>query len=55
MKELMRMRETAGIVDWWAIKSALAPIPHADDAATIRLKSRDFYWFSPVLRESLDG
>ncbi|PTW63030.1 FAD/FMN-containing dehydrogenase [Breoghania corrubedonensis] len=30
-------------------------IPFSDDAATLRIKSRDFFWFSPVLRAELEG
>jgi FAD/FMN-containing dehydrogenase len=41
--------------DLAALKADLGPIPHADDAATLRLKSRDFFWFSPILKEQLDG
>lgn len=41
-------------VDWTAIKSALGRIPHADDAATLRFKSRDFFWFSPILKAQLE-
>ena len=42
-------------IDWTAFKQALGTIPHADDPATLRLKSRDFYWFSPILKDQLDG
>jgi FAD/FMN-containing dehydrogenase len=38
-----------------AVKTALGGIAFADDAATVRLKSRDFYWFSPILKSELDG
>ncbi|NVN13031.1 FAD-binding oxidoreductase, partial [Nguyenibacter vanlangensis] len=30
-------------------------VPASTDPATIRRKSRDFYWYSPILREQLDG
>lgn len=42
------------LADWPAIKSALGRIPHADDGATLRLKSRDFFWFSPILKQELE-
>lgn len=42
------------LADWSAIKSALGRIPHADDGATLRLKSRDFFWFSPILKQELE-
>jgi FAD/FMN-containing dehydrogenase len=38
-----------------ALKADLAGIAMADDAATLKLKSRDFFWFSPVLKPLLDG
>jgi FAD/FMN-containing dehydrogenase len=36
------------------LRAELDGIPLADDAATLRLKSRDFYWFSPILKPQLD-
>jgi FAD/FMN-containing dehydrogenase len=38
-----------------ALRSDLAGIAIADDAPTLRIKSRDFFWFSPVLKPLLDG
>jgi FAD/FMN-containing dehydrogenase len=37
-----------------ALRADLSGIALADDAATLRLKSRDFYWFSPILKPLLD-
>jgi FAD/FMN-containing dehydrogenase len=37
-----------------ALRAELADIPQADDAATLKLKSRDFFWFSPILKPLLD-
>ncbi len=37
-----------------ALKAELAGIAMADDAATLKLKSRDFFWFSPILKPLLD-
>jgi FAD/FMN-containing dehydrogenase len=34
-------------------RDRLGDIPVRDDAASLRLKSRDFFWFSPILREEL--
>ena len=38
-----------------ALSAALAGIEQSDDAALLRQKSRDFYWYSPVLKKQLDG
>jgi hypothetical protein len=37
------------------LAAALAGIEQSDDAALLRQKSRDFYWYSPVLKTQLDG
>ncbi len=37
------------------LRADLAGIALADDAATLKLKSRDFFWFSPILKPMLDG
>ena len=37
-----------------ALRAELADIPSADDAATLKLKSRDFFWFSPILKPLLE-
>ncbi|MFD1697402.1 FAD-binding oxidoreductase [Roseibium aestuarii] len=34
--------------------AAISKIDHATDPATLRLKSRDFFWFSPVLKPQLE-
>jgi FAD/FMN-containing dehydrogenase len=36
-----------------ALAEALAPIPVIDDPALVKQKSRDFYWYSPVLKQQL--
>ncbi len=36
------------------LKADLAGIALADDAATLKLKSRDFFWFSPLLKPLLE-
>jgi len=38
-----------------AVKASLGDIPHSDDKAALRRKSRDFFWFSPILKEELEG
>ena len=37
------------------LRAALDGIPLAEDPATLRLKSRDFFWFSPILKPELEG
>ena len=37
-----------------ALRGDLDGIAIADDAATLKLKSRDFFWFSPILKPLLD-
>ncbi len=37
-----------------ALRAELAGLAVADDAATVKLKSRDFFWFSPILKPLLD-
>jgi FAD/FMN-containing dehydrogenase len=37
------------------LKAALAGIPLTDDPAEVRLKSRDFFWYSPILKPQLHG
>ncbi|MBY0322788.1 MAG: FAD-binding oxidoreductase [Reyranella sp.] len=42
-------------VDWNAVAADLAPIECLADRASLRAKSRDFFWYSPVLNEKLKG
>lgn len=35
-------------------RNGLSDIPVSDDSATLRLKSRDFFWFSPILKRQLE-
>ncbi|MEP2726150.1 FAD-binding protein, partial [Roseibium sp.] len=37
-----------------ALIAELGGIEIADDPATLRLKSRDFFWFSPLLKRQLE-
>ena len=41
-------------VDWAAVKAELGSIPWSDDKPILKRKSRDFYWFSPILKPQLD-
>lgn len=43
------------MTDYVALAEALAPIKLEDNPALIQQKSRDFYWYSPVLKRQLDG
>ena len=37
------------------LKQRIAGIRFEDNAALVRQKSRDFYWYSPVLKRQLDA
>ena len=37
-----------------ALRQDLADIPLLEDAGSLRMRSRDFFWFSPILKEMLD-
>lgn len=43
------------MIDWITLASVLAPVPVEADPILVRQKSRDFHWYSPVLKESLRG
>lgn len=34
-------------------RELIGDVPVVDDAISLKLKSRDFFWFSPILREEL--
>lgn len=40
-------------IDWARVAADLAPIECISDRALVRNKSRDFFWYSPVLNEKL--
>lgn len=42
------------MTDYAALKAALAPVKLEDNAAIVKQKSRDFFWYSPVLKAQLD-
>ena len=42
-------------VDWQKVAADLAPIDCITERALVRQKSRDFFWYSPVLNERLKG
>ena len=41
-------------MDIAAAKAALADLDIDDNPAAVRAKSRDFFWYSPVLKRQLD-
>ncbi|MEL6220098.1 MAG: FAD-binding protein, partial [Pseudomonadota bacterium] len=43
------------MTDIEAAKAALAHLDLDDNPATVKQKSRDFFWYSPVLKERLGG
>lgn len=40
-------------VDWTALRASLGDVPVEDDPALVKQKSRDFFWYSPVLKRQL--
>lgn len=45
----------AAAVDWDEVVAALGDVPVITDPPLIKQKSRDFYWYSPVLKTQLRG
>jgi FAD/FMN-containing dehydrogenase len=43
------------MADIAALAASLAGIEQSTDRALLRQKSRDFYWYSPILKKQLDG
>jgi FAD/FMN-containing dehydrogenase len=41
-------------INWTAFSAALGDIPHTDKPAVLRTKSRDYYWYSPILKAALE-
>ena len=42
-------------IDWPAFKRQLGDVPTLDNPKLLKSKSRDFYWYSPILKRQLDG
>ena len=38
-----------------AFARAVAPVPVTDEPSLVKQKSRDFYWYSPILKNQLRG
>ncbi len=43
------------MTDWFRFAAELGNIPAISDPALVRQKSRDFFWYSPILKQQLDG
>ena len=43
------------MTDWQGFAASLSGVPYELDHALVRQKSRDFFWYSPVLKEQLRG
>ena len=39
--------------DWSRIAADLAPVDISDDPVTVKKRSRDFFWYSPLLNAQL--
>jgi len=37
-----------------SLRNDLADVPLLEDAGSLRMRSRDFFWFSPILKETLE-
>src|SRR5260370_25198076 len=37
-----------------SLRQDLGDIPILEDARSLRMRSRDFFWFSPILKETLE-
>ena len=42
-------------IDWAALRADLGDIESSDDPVLLRARSKDYYWYSPILAERLAG
>ncbi|RBI84592.1 FAD-binding oxidoreductase [Rhodosalinus halophilus] len=43
------------VIDWPAFRAEIEGIRVYDDPKQVELRSRDYFWYSPILNEQLDG
>jgi len=46
---------TGRFIDWVAFREEIQGIRVHDEPQQLAVKSRDYYWYSPILKEQLDG
>ncbi|MDE0211954.1 MAG: FAD-binding oxidoreductase, partial [Boseongicola sp.] len=51
----MDMSGGSRIIDWAGFRSELGGIRCHDDPKFLEARSRDYYWYSPILSDQLDG
>ncbi len=55
MNDAVTTEAVAGKLDRDAFQALIGDVPVIDDPVQVKLKSRDFHWFSPILRKTLAG
>lgn len=51
----MTLADPAAAPDWQEVAAALDGVPAITEPALVKQKSRDFYWYSPILKQQLRG